>query len=308
MRKNLFNIDRSEKKRIRKLHEAYTSSHGTALLTEATTEDITTFQETWNSRNPDDKITVDGKAGPETIDRVKKFQQATKIQVDGKIGPQTLQTMDSLDDSMWDKIKKQIKKWKDKVIGGDEEGEVKSSEEGEEEIDYDEEGMCPNANNDRAYRMIKKAVEGWGTDEELLWKALGSITSWDDYKNMSEVVRCEFPDKYKSVSHLIMDDLSGKDLDKFKAIRRAIKQDGSWKEGETGLSMWDALDKKQATYLGKWITKMKERKEREDRIKAAALKKAKEWGWNSDKWTSFYEMSRNAGRKPRWWEEGWKLV
>jgi len=73
MKKNLFELPVKEKNRIRTLHESYANSHGTIILKEESADDITTFQETWNSRNPDDPITVDGKSGPETKDRVKKF-------------------------------------------------------------------------------------------------------------------------------------------------------------------------------------------------------------------------------------------
>ena len=301
MKKNLFDIGKREKNRIRNLHEAYVNSHGTIILKEESADEITTFQETWNSRNPDDQITVDGKSGPETKDRVKKFQQATKIQADGVVGPQTLEKMDTLDDSMWDKIMKKIKKWKDKITGGDEELSVDGDVKSDEEIDPDEEGMCPNAKNDKAYRMIKKAVSGWGTNEDLLWKALSTITSWDEYKDMSTVVRCEFPDEFKSVSQMIMSDLSGKYLDKFKGIRRAIHQDGSWSEG--GMSTWDMVKKKQAEQLGNWVTKMMEAAKEEAKIKAAALKKVREWGWKTAQWSPFWMLARKKGKKLSWFEE-----
>ena len=249
MKKNLFELDVREKNRIRSLHESYINHHGTFLLKEASTEEITSFQEIWNERNPDDKIKVDGMYGPETKSRVTKFQKAAKLKVDGIIGPETLSAVSKADESIWDKIKNWLRgdDGKEEDADAADAGDVKS----DEEIDPDEEGMCPNATNDVAYRMIKKALSGWGTDEKMLWKALGMLKSWDEYKNMTTVIKCETQDKVKSISAYIMSDLGGRDLEKFKAIRRAIRQDGSW--GEAIPEMWGAARKRQAEMLGEYI-------------------------------------------------------
>tara|TARA_R110000824_G_scaffold9074_3_gene40971 strand:+ start:5387 stop:6310 length:924 start_codon:yes stop_codon:yes gene_type:complete len=304
MKRNLFDLSKGEKNRVRRLHESYSNSHGTLLLREATTDEVTTFQETWNDRNPDDQITVDGKAGSKTRERVKKFQEAAKIKADGIIGPQTLTKMDELDDTWWDKFKKFASKTYDEVkdafSGDDSDGEVL----GDEEIDPDEEGMCPNAKNDKAYRMIKKAVAGWGTDEKMLFKGLKMITSWDEYKNMSEVVRCEYPDEYKSVSAMIMSDLSGRDLDKFKAARRAIKQSGNMEGvGDSLMTTWDKIKKRQAERLGGWVTLALEQGKREAEIKATAIKKAREWGWKAAQWSPFWMLARKEGKQKSWFED-----
>ena len=120
---------------------------------------------------------------------------------------------------------------------------------------------------------------------------------------MSTVVRCEFPDEFKSVSAMIMGDLSGRDLDKFKGIRRAIKQDGSWEEGGfAGIRGWTAKKKKQASVLGPWMTRMLKAKKDRDKIKRAAARKAKEWGWGKD-WSPFWSRFEKDRGRDNWWDQ-----
>ena len=87
--------------------------------------------------------------------------------------------------------------------------------------------------NAGAYKAIYKAVDGFGTNERMLFRALDELNTWEEWTSMNKVIRCATHNdkgmfgkrnKYTNMYDFIADDLSGSDLREFRTILRALKQ------------------------------------------------------------------------------------
>ena len=86
--------------------------------------------------------------------------------------------------------------------------------------------------NPEVYKAIYKAVDGWGTDERMLFRALDELNTWEEWTSMNKVIRCathndkggwSSKNQYTNMYEFIADDLSGADLREFRTILRALK-------------------------------------------------------------------------------------
>ena len=130
--------------------------------------------------------------------------------------------------------------------------------------------------NDRAYNIIFDAVDGWGTDERKLFRALDELNTWDEWVSMNKVIKCATKfgktmwgtqKGFDNMYDFIADDLRGNDLREFRTILRALKQtkgqtsggdaaaDGgpAGGTGTTGKATVPFKDKTEGDEFRKWI-------------------------------------------------------